>query len=162
MTNVDLTLPLADSFGGTIKKARKNLGMTQKEVAELCGVGSIYISRIENHSQKIPSDRVCLKLAEVLGLDRKGALRLAYRLKTPPESRQFLFPDIDSVLTETVDASIRKLVSDPSVKTLLIELSKADLPRDVVSKILKAWVDMFVEIVKALRKTPKKKERVYS
>jgi len=148
---------LADSFGDVIKKAREGLSMTQRALAEKCGVGAIYISRIENDSQKIPSDRVCLKLAEVLGLDPRQLIQLGHRLKTPPEFRKFLNTDSDNnnPLTENVDDSIRKVLNDPSVKNLLIELSRADLPREVVSRLLKSWVEMFVETIKALKEAPK-------
>lgn len=152
-----------ESFGEAIKRARQTLGMTQKEVAKRSGVGPIYISRIENDSVKIPSDRVCIKLAEVLGLDPKKAFQFALWLKTPTEFRKFL-PDTDNnnPLAETVGDPIREVVNHPVIKRMLIELSSTDLSSEVISRFLKSWSEIFVETLKVLKGTPEKNEGVYS
>lgn len=151
---------VVDSFGEVIKGTRVKLGMTQKELAEKCGVGAIYISRIENNALIIPSDKVCVRLAEVLGLDPKELFLLARRLKTNPEFRKFLNNNVyDKPLTEDINDPIRKVLSDPSVKTLFIELTSAGLSIETMSRLLKSWVKTFIETLETLREeTQKKKE----
>ena len=54
-------------LGSYIKSRRKNLGMTQKQLAEKVGVTNVTISRYEN-GEREPSFTEFIKLCEVLGM----------------------------------------------------------------------------------------------
>ena len=54
-------------LGSYIKSRRKNLGMTQKQLAKNVGVTDVTISRYEN-GEREPSFTEFIKLCEVLGM----------------------------------------------------------------------------------------------
>ena len=54
-------------LGPCIKSRRKNLGMTQKQLAKNVGVTDVTISRYEN-GEREPSFTEFIKLCEVLGM----------------------------------------------------------------------------------------------
>jgi transcriptional regulator with XRE-family HTH domain len=71
-------------FAEMIKKARKQADLSQRGLAKLLisskkpdGVWATYVGQIEK-GEKIPSDDVCIKLAEVLHLDSDMVLLAAY------------------------------------------------------------------------------------
>ena len=75
-------------FATLIVECRQRLGLSQRQLgAELRtsrrphGVWDTYIGQIEK-GEKVPSDEVVLKMAEVLGLDGGTALFAAYRART--------------------------------------------------------------------------------
>ena len=75
-------------FAALIVECRRRLGFSQRQLgAELRtsrrphGVWNTYIGEIEK-GEKVPSDEVVLKMAEVLGLDGGTALLAAYRART--------------------------------------------------------------------------------
>lgn len=61
---------LVSSFGETIKKRRKQLGITQPHLAELANVSINTLYKLENGIGN-PSLYVLSKLAEVLGMELK-------------------------------------------------------------------------------------------
>ena len=61
---------LVKHFGETIKGRRKELGITQPHLAELAGVSTNTLYKLER-GQGNPSLEVLNKLAEVLGLELK-------------------------------------------------------------------------------------------
>lgn len=75
----------AESFGKTIKRLRRERGMTQREVAAALNIDFTYLSKLENDRGEAPGEATILKLAEVLGQDAEGLLALAG--KVPPELR---------------------------------------------------------------------------
>ena len=54
-------------LGSYIKSRRKNLGMTQRQLAEKAGFTDVTISRYEN-GEREPSFTEFIKLCEVLGM----------------------------------------------------------------------------------------------
>ena len=54
------------SFGRKLKELRLRADLTQTELAEAVGVDYTYLSKIENDRVEPPSEKVILKLAEVL------------------------------------------------------------------------------------------------
>lgn len=48
-------------------QARKNLGISQEELAECCSIGKSYICAIEN-GDRTPSGRLSFKISKVLGV----------------------------------------------------------------------------------------------
>lgn len=57
-----------NKIGKNLKKARKNLGLTQVEVAEKVGITSTYYSMIERGEVENPGSKKMLKIAKVLHL----------------------------------------------------------------------------------------------
>ena len=61
---------LASTIGQTIKQRRKELGITQPDLAELAGVSKNTLYQLER-GQGNPSLDIITKLAEVLGMELK-------------------------------------------------------------------------------------------
>lgn len=74
----------ARTFGKMILRRRKELRLTQSQLAKRIGVQPNYIVYLEKGERK-PSDRTVRKIADALGLD-KGDLYLAAN----PQVREFL------------------------------------------------------------------------
>ena len=55
-------------IGNKIKEKRKNLGLTQSELAEKVGLSRNYISELENN-RYVPSVRTLTRLARVLKMN---------------------------------------------------------------------------------------------
>lgn len=82
-----------------IRKARKQIGMTAKQLGEAVGVTDAAISQYENEKRQ-PSFEVLLKMCEVLGCSSDYLLRgegatpemeeYVFALRNSPERRQLL------------------------------------------------------------------------
>lgn len=57
-----------EKIGKTLKKARKNLGLRQFDVAEKVGISSNYYSMIERGEKDNPGSKVMTEIAKVLKL----------------------------------------------------------------------------------------------
>lgn len=55
-------------FGTNVRKHRKNKGISQEKLAELCGLHRTYISDIECFRRSISLDNI-QKIADALGID---------------------------------------------------------------------------------------------
>ena len=55
-------------LGQIIRKKRKDLGLTQKEVSDLCNTGNRFISELENGKTTVQFEKV-LKIINALGLE---------------------------------------------------------------------------------------------
>ena len=64
------------SFGDAIRRRRRQLDLTQEEVARRIGTSVPYVGHLES-AKRHPSDRIVARLAEVLGLDRRDLYFLA-------------------------------------------------------------------------------------
>jgi transcriptional regulator with XRE-family HTH domain len=64
------------SFGQVIRERRRQLDLTQHEVARRIKTSTPYVGHLEA-GKRHPSDRVLVKLAEVLGLDQRDLFFLA-------------------------------------------------------------------------------------
>jgi transcriptional regulator with XRE-family HTH domain len=64
------------SFGDVIRRRRRELDLTQEEVAARVKTSTPYIGHLEA-GKRHPSDKIVTKLAEVLGLDRRELFFLA-------------------------------------------------------------------------------------
>jgi len=56
------------SFGAAIKKRRKELGYTQKELADYCGCSTVFLSQLENGKETAELGRA-LTIIATLGID---------------------------------------------------------------------------------------------
>jgi transcriptional regulator with XRE-family HTH domain len=64
------------NFGQVIRDRRRQLDLTQQEIARRIKTSTPYIGHLES-SKRHPSDKVLSRLAEVLGLDRRDLFFLA-------------------------------------------------------------------------------------
>jgi transcriptional regulator with XRE-family HTH domain len=64
------------TFGQIIRERRRQLDLTQEEIARRINTSTPYVGHLES-GKRHPSDRVVTKLAEVLGLDKRELFFLA-------------------------------------------------------------------------------------
>jgi len=64
------------SFGDVIRTRRRELDLTQQEVARRIGTSVPYVGHLES-AKRHPSNRIVVRLAEVLGLDGRALYFLA-------------------------------------------------------------------------------------
>ncbi len=77
----------ATTLGGIIRRRRRQLELTQQEVARRVGVRANYVGYLERDMRR-PSTSVLVKLAKVLDLDREELFFLAH-----PQVRNFIHTD---------------------------------------------------------------------
>lgn len=61
-------------LGQKIREARKNKGLTQEKLAEIAGIGVMYLGEIER-GQKMPSLKILCKVIEALDVSADYLLR---------------------------------------------------------------------------------------
>ena len=123
-------------FAEMIKKARLQAHLSQQKLAEQLvtarrpkGVWATYIGQIEK-GEKVPSDEICIKLAEVLGLDSDKVLIAAYEAKASSEEGRAIYGKMMRLLSDPVvnkllsnkkplDPALLKLLSNPEIVALL-------------------------------------------
>lgn len=69
-----------ETFGQRIKRARRELKLTQRELAKRVNVNFTYLSKIENGEMPPPSEEKIFKLAGTLNIDPDELFSLARRL----------------------------------------------------------------------------------
>lgn len=62
------------SLGITLKDARKNVGLTLRQVEELTGISNAYLSQLENDKIKNPSVNILSKLSSLYKVSLKNLL----------------------------------------------------------------------------------------
>jgi transcriptional regulator with XRE-family HTH domain len=72
------------SFGAVIRERRRQLDLTQEQVARRVGTSTPYVGHLES-GKRHPSEKVLVRLSEVLGLGRRDLFLLAN-----PGAREFL------------------------------------------------------------------------
>jgi len=78
------------SFGQVIRERRRQLDLTQEEVAHRIKTSTPYVGHLES-AKRHPSDKILTRLAEVLGLDRRELFFLAN-----PRAHALLSPESES------------------------------------------------------------------
>src|SRR5216684_6677394 len=78
------------NFGQVIRERRRQLDLTQEEVAHRIKTSTPYVGHLES-GKRHPSDKILTRLAEVLGLDRRELFFLAN-----PRAQALLTPEVDS------------------------------------------------------------------
>ena len=58
----------AKVFGAAIRERRKRLGYTQGELAEMCDVGTMFVSQLENGKPTAQLDKA-IRVANMVGLN---------------------------------------------------------------------------------------------
>ena len=123
-------------FAEMIKEARLQAQLSQQRLADQLvtarkpeGVWATYIGQIEK-GEKVPSDEVCIKLAEVLELDSNTVLIAAYEAKASSEEGRALYgkmmrslsdPVVNKLLSseEPLDPALLGVLSNPAIAALL-------------------------------------------
>lgn len=67
------------SFGRRVKEARKQVGMSQRELADKVGIDYGYLSKIERAKVHPPSEKVILAISRALALEKDDLLFLAQK-----------------------------------------------------------------------------------
>jgi len=124
------------TFGQTVRRWRKRLGMTQRQLAEACGVSRNYMVMIEKGTALPPSDRVVDALERALEIGRGQLAWVAHLERSAGDVRR-------------VAAQ-----SDPTVKRLLRAFveGKIELSRDIdMSEWLSRHAADVAEFLSALK-----------
>ncbi len=77
-----------ETFGPKVKEARKQAGMSQRQLADRVRIDYGYLSKIERGRVDPPSEEVIIRIARTLGLDRDELLYLAE--KAPSDLRNVI------------------------------------------------------------------------
>jgi transcriptional regulator with XRE-family HTH domain len=85
------------SFGQVIRERRRQLDLTQEEVAHRIKTSTPYVGHLES-GKRHPSDKIVTRLAEVLGLDRRELFFLAN-----PRAQALLSPEAASTADSAWD-----------------------------------------------------------
>ncbi len=78
------------TFGMVIRDRRRQLDLTQEEVARRIKTSTPYVGHLES-GKRHPSDKILTRVAEVLGLDRRELFFLAN-----PRAQAMLTPQVPS------------------------------------------------------------------
>jgi len=73
---IDESITNIDKFAQTIRKRRKSLGLSQKDLAGLCGITTEGLSKIER-GDSAPKLETTIRLVKLLG----GTMQLQWRRK---------------------------------------------------------------------------------
>ncbi|MHC4549741.1 MAG: helix-turn-helix domain-containing protein [Planctomycetota bacterium] len=77
-----------EDFAGLLVAARERARMTQAQAAVAAGLTPSYLSFIENRKKPPPSDEVCRRLAEVLGISARRLIEVAHLERAPETVRR--------------------------------------------------------------------------
>ncbi len=94
------------TFGQRIRTLRKDLGLSQRELAQRVGIDFTYLSKIENDRSEPPSEAVIKRLALELSADPDDLIVLAGKIPS----------DLAPALDPQQIKYLRKLMSDRSTK----------------------------------------------
>jgi transcriptional regulator with XRE-family HTH domain len=89
--------PKERTFGQVIRERRRQLDLTQEEVARRIRTSTPYVGHLES-AKRHPSDKIVTRLAEVLGLDRRELFFLAN-----PRAQALLTPEPDKTTKSAWD-----------------------------------------------------------
>jgi transcriptional regulator with XRE-family HTH domain len=78
------------TLGQVIRERRRQLDLTQEEVAKRIKTSTPYVGHLES-AKRHPSDKIVTRLAEVLGLDRRELFFLAN-----PRAQALLNPQVEA------------------------------------------------------------------
>lgn len=101
------------NIGIAIRSIRRQLGITQYELADRCNISQTSLSQIENGIKR-PSTRTIKKVCEVLEVPESVIYILGMQETDVPDSRKsvydMLFPSIRSMALQIVSSEHRQLV----------------------------------------------------
>lgn len=103
------------TFGEKIRRLRKALNLSQRDLAGKVKVNFTYISKIENEKLDFgdyPSEELILKLAKALEADTDELLLLAKKIPESVRKRVIQRPDVFRKLASLDDKSLDKILED--------------------------------------------------
>ena len=103
------------NFGERVRELRQQKAWTLRDLAEKVGVGSTYLSRVENERLNYgdyPSDALIHRLAVALDADEEELLILAKRVPAPVKKRFLQRPDAFRAFAACDDATLDKLMTE--------------------------------------------------
>jgi len=123
-------------FADMIKEARKEARLSQGALAQRMrtakkpeGVWPTYVGQIEK-GEKVPSEEMCVRLAEVLELDPTEVLLAAYEARVDSDQARDLFHKMRRALTDPIiqrllstkdplDPGLMQALADPEIREAL-------------------------------------------
>jgi transcriptional regulator with XRE-family HTH domain len=135
-------------YGEMIKQARLELNLTQRQVADQCGITDSALAHIEREL-RLPSEPVSDRISKALGFTQKRRSEFKSKLKSARElqaskrweKKRAGFKWVAGDATDAEDL-VRALTSDPELlqgcRDLRLALSKRS-QRKAVLRALKAW-----------------------
>jgi HTH-type transcriptional regulator, competence development regulator len=116
---------MESTFGTLIRQARKEKGLSQRDLAKLAGVNYTYLSKLENdHAGTPPSEEVIERLAEHLELSSEDLRYLAGRITAEDER---VWQDFIKQNYQQMPVLFRKMKRDPGfVREFLRETAETD------------------------------------
>ncbi len=135
-------------FGKRLRELRIRAGMTQRELASRVNVDFTYLSKIENGALAPPSEKVLLKLAVALNIDKDEIITLAGRIPSDivqmlknRETLEFLRSDhgkkrVKVAGKKGIDVARYLHVPDIGLSLPLKRLSRIALPLILVMAVL--------------------------
>lgn len=111
------------NFGERVRELRQRKAWTLRDLAGKVGVGSTYLSRVENERLNYgdyPSDALIHRLAAALEADEEELLVLAKRVPAPVKKRFLQRPDAFRAFAACDDATLDKL---------MVEIGQTPRPR---------------------------------
>ncbi len=116
------------NFGDRVRELRHKKAWTLCDLAGKVGVGSTYLSRVENERLNYgdyPSDALIHRLAVALDADEEELLILAKRVPAPVKKRFLQRPDAFRAFAACDDATLDKL---------MVQIGQAPKPRRAAKK----------------------------
>ncbi len=135
------------SIGQRILNLRKELNLSQKELAEKVGITEASLSRYENNLRE-PKAEIITKISEALGCSTDYLLG-----KTNIKDQ-----NIPQLHKDSIEYKNYKEIEDKILKKLIDENiieEKEPLPKEALNKIIKYGVDAAVEILKLKKEQQK-------
>jgi transcriptional regulator with XRE-family HTH domain len=86
-------VPADETFGQRIQRLRRELHLTQRQVASELGLDFTYLSKLENDRGEAPGEETVRKLAAILEMDEEELLALAG--KVPAALRERAQRDVE-------------------------------------------------------------------
>jgi HTH-type transcriptional regulator, competence development regulator len=116
---------MESTFGMLIRQARKEKGLSQRELAKLAKVNYTYLSKLENdHAGTPPSEEVIERLADHLALSSEDLRYLAGRITAEDER---VWQDFIKQNYQQMPGLFRKMKRDPGfVREFLRETAETD------------------------------------
>ncbi|ACK69904.1 transcriptional regulator, XRE family [Gloeothece citriformis PCC 7424] len=106
---------MEQNFGQIIRQARKDKGLSQRELAERLGLDFTYLSKLENNrADYAPKEEVIRVLAQNLELNEEELLFLAGRI--PQQDEEFLKENY-----KTMPTLFRRLRENPEFAQRVIQ-----------------------------------------
>jgi transcriptional regulator with XRE-family HTH domain len=132
------------SFGNLIRSARQARNLSQAALARASKTSAAFVCQIEG-GERVPSDRVARRLAQVLGLPWQEVLRMVYCLRSPEANGLFEGPG---------PSTVNSVYDVPAVRTLLLQLAALNLTERDLDALVRNWnndVTFLVELAKSRR-----------